>query len=1051
MKNELFEQDLKTRERIRSDIFTNFFVEAGAGSGKTFSLVQRMVAMVEEGIDVSKICAITFTKAAAGEFYSRFQQALAEKAAENANCAEALKNIDLCFMGTIDSFCNMILSEHPAEAGVPSNTKVVLDEIDSLLHREYSLILNGEVPYGEALKNKCSAFRSMYWNAEEVFLSLLKTMLDNRNAEIIQDRAQPRTADEVFKDVEEPMKELMKKLFAHPEYVYETDQKTYDELLTKKQALLGDWCEEVSDICFAFMKLKGLRLIGSIDIDSLGLAASDLYKYHDGKGKYKWYEVDEESDYYIYNKIENMRAAVALDFIADCVEPVAQKLKQEGNLTFFDYLLYLRDVLKEDASGNGALIRHIYERHSYFLIDEFQDTNPLQAEIFFYLAAKAPKPDWKECIPKPGSLFIVGDPKQSIYRFRSADVASFSKVKALFAGEVGEVLYLSRNFRSTHRMNSWFNEVFSGLLPEDTENQSRFREIPLGEEPEEDKTFEGVYYYSSRSDAKAEESDKDPYKVAEMIERLVGNPQYLIREKENKTNAGIREITYKDFMVITPVTTKLANYIQEFTARNIPFHVEGKVVFGDCPALVQAAKIFGALAHLAEKIYQVGVEELDLLEKKGFHVRELSCASLLGLILEHYPVFATCGSENLETVFFAMELLRKAEISGEVVSLKDGADFLGNLIRNESDEDRTISLQRDENKVHIANLHKVKGLEAPIVILASPYQSKKGATMRVDHSGDHPECWIFSAEKNNRTIFQNHLFDAEKELEEEARAAEKTRLLYVAATRARRVLLVGRSLTSKGVDSAANPWKAFLPHCDRDFFDLPKGDPKETQGRQTKSVSDLYNEAAGETIFDGSTSENKSYEILRPSTIKVKGRSEDSDFEDAEDEKARTSIVRKDPALVGTMVHKLMEMLVSSANRIDVKESVREILSEYAYTEADGEEMLIKVAETMRGGGYPQENEAPQDLLKELMAADEVYCEVPFCYQIPDGEKTSIWNGVMDVVYCKDGKWHIIDYKTSADPKDLDQKYQEQLEAYITAFKAMTGEEADARTYHIDI
>ena len=75
MQNTLLDQDQKARERIKSDIFTNFFVEAGAGSGKTYSLVQRMVSMVEAGIDVSKICAITFTKAAAGEFYSRFQEA----------------------------------------------------------------------------------------------------------------------------------------------------------------------------------------------------------------------------------------------------------------------------------------------------------------------------------------------------------------------------------------------------------------------------------------------------------------------------------------------------------------------------------------------------------------------------------------------------------------------------------------------------------------------------------------------------------------------------------------------------------------------------------------------------------------------------------------------------------------------------------------------------------------------------------------------------------------------------------------------------------------
>ena len=132
-KTDLMQQDMNSRESIVCDTNTNFFVEAGAGSGKTTMLVRRMVAMVEAGIDVSKICAITFTKAAAGEFYERFQALLAKRSTEptkehpdrepgelqnptdltRKRCAEALQNLDLCFMGTIDSFCSMVLSEHP--------------------------------------------------------------------------------------------------------------------------------------------------------------------------------------------------------------------------------------------------------------------------------------------------------------------------------------------------------------------------------------------------------------------------------------------------------------------------------------------------------------------------------------------------------------------------------------------------------------------------------------------------------------------------------------------------------------------------------------------------------------------------------------------------------------------------------------------------------------------------------------------------------------------------------------------------------------------------
>ena len=91
----------------------------------------------------------------------------------------------------------------------------------------------------------------------------------------------------------------------------------------------------------------------------------------------------------------------------------------------------------------------------------------------------------------------------------------------------------------------------------------------------------------------------------------------------------------------------------------------------------------------------------------------------------------------------------------------------------------------------------------------------------------------------------------------------------------------------------------------------------------------------------------------------------------------------------------------------------------------------------------------PKDILRTLLQADAVYCEVPFCYR--DEEQNTLWNGIMDVIYAENDRWHIVDYKTNADGSDLDTKYQGQLAAYIQAFRKITGETADARTYHIDI
>jgi ATP-dependent exoDNAse (exonuclease V) beta subunit len=101
----------------------------------------------------------------------------------------------------------------------------------------------------------------------------------------------------------------------------------------------------------------------------------------------------------------------------------------------------------------------------------------------------------------------------------------------------------------------------------------------------------------------------------------------------------------------------------------------------------------------------------------------------------------------------------------------------------------------------------------------------------------------------------------------------------------------------------------------------------------------------------------------------------------------------------------------------------------------------------MQNGGFPQESAAPQDILATLLAADEVYCEVPFCRK--DGN--DLWHGIMDVVYRLGDQWFILDYKTNADGHDLDVQYQGQLTAYVDAFRELTGHTATALIYHIDV
>lgn len=1096
--------DTLAREKIVTGLASNFFVEAGAGSGKTTILVKRMVAMVEAGMDVSKICAITFTKAAAGEFYDRFQKKLIERSnaptvpgfvrkkgeldnptdVTRERCQKALQNIDLCFMGTIDSFCNMVLSEHPSEARIPSSALVIEDdEAGKLYKREYSRIQKGI--YGDELREKCHHFREMNRSADKLFLLGVQILMDHRNSDLILSDLKDVRIDQHLGSAKDAFVGMLRTLLDHEGEIRfggttKSAVEAWDTLVNKQRILIGEWHNNASEVVRLLKPLKGLRLAPSAEIEKLGI--DEFFEPRVGGKKIKWYDVKPDLIDMFIDTINNVLAALSIDFIHDCVPVIEESLRKEGALTFFDYLLYLRDMLKEDIAKGGKLVRHIYERHSYFLIDEFQDTNPMQAEIFFYLTAKDPVVEWRKCIPEGGSLFIVGDPKQSIYRFRSADVASYLKVKEMFRGDVGEVVYLTRNFRSSRRMRGWFNDVFTKLLPETVDEQCKYELIPLeSAEESPDRGFQGVYRYESSSARNADPEAKDPGVIAKIIRQIVHNPAYLIPEGEDK---ALREISYKDIMLITPTKSSLGKLMMMFTEKGIPFRVEGKVLFEDCPSLIETLKVFdfaaepnssyalygaltsGLIGWDDNKIMSLKNRDIQLkvygeqdalddeeqtvfmqLRKLSYAAIDMPAAALFAKIMEEFRVFDRMGTHNMEYIYFAMELLRDAEAQGTISSIKDAALFLHDLISGEAQLERSISLMKSMDRVHIANLHKVKGLEAPIVILGSPTKMERKPGIRVEQKEEGSDYWLFRVAEDRAVYLEDNAFKGEIEKEVISQGYEAERLLYVAATRAKHVLLVGHMVSSQG-DSPNNPWEFFLHHSDGDFSDLEIGTPEIAAVKEGMSISKLYEKAEKTNVFEGSASKEKSHEIKRPSMIKVKGKSsEEDDFADVSSNEIRTHEIRRDAAIVGTMVHRIMEVMVSSKNRVDLDKLVKETAMEYESEETKYSDLLKKVGETVRAGGYEQENIAPKDILGELLSAEQVCCELPFCYK--DG--TDIWNGIMDVVYCKNGQWHIVDYKTNADPSDLDEKYQSQLEAYKKAFKEMTGEEADALIYHIDV
>ncbi len=1143
------DKDTVSRNRIISEIGTNFFVEAGAGSGKTTMLVSRMVAMVEAGIPINKICAITFTKAAAGEFYDRFQKLLIERSNPDfvwedkgyagqlpaptdetrARCAEALKNIDLCFMGTIDSFCGMILSEHPSEAGIPSDASIISNaDAEAFYKQQYVKICNGA--YGDDLKEKANAFKALHWNAEEVFVKGLLFFMDNRNVHFNYDEPKDSDLDKAFATEKSSLIEMLQFLKDHTElkYTYTTKKKesekdspndaAWKSLDTINKSINRKWSLNPDKIIKQLGILKNLRIIPE-SMEHYAPTLSGVFESGGKKGR--WYEC---TDYCkkIISGLNGYKYSLSVSFLNECVPSIEKAMREKGFMSYFDYLYYLRNMLKKDAEEDGKLIKYIYNRHSYFLIDEFQDTNPLQAEIFFYLSSENPVPQWSDCIPRHGSLFIVGDPKQSIYKFRGADVSSFLTVKDLFEKSGGSILPLSRNFRSTKTVCEYFNRVFSVMLPEDTENQSKFEEIPLPDDKPDE--FQGVYKYTAYMGEELEAqhpNETAPVQMTKIIKQIVDNDAYLIRGEKDKHP---RKLRYGDIMVITNIKKQLGPIALELDKEGIATRVEGSVPFDSNQALAEVFKVYKAVSNQDDAIALYGAltgriigltnehiikyrtadgkvslsssfekdsckdetaclvaGKIEELRSLSYAAKRLSPAALFARIMDDYRVYETVEAENLEVVYYTLELLRNAEKSGLVVSLKDGADYIQSLINGESGEERCLSLTDSIDAVHLANLHKVKGLEAPVIILSAAESFSESVNNRIVHNVDGSEGYLFKLVNDNRKCFETDKYKSEVEAETKVQKAENQRLVYVAATRTRNALIICDCISSdKKEDKNTNAWEALIEADTPDIFEYDaelceKEKPQEPTSEEpaaedTVDASALYEEAGAKSALNDRTVEAGSYSIENPSrqqlASKISGGQDANIIENppetttdeskTEDKTSGNAEAHKVPTVLGEMVHKLMEILVSTRNAMDADGAIAEIINLYRKPETEPFEAVLKkalqdVAEKMRNGGYDQTNGLPKDILKELLSADEIYCEVPFCYAENSENGKTVWSGTMDVIYSKDSKWHIVDYKTNADGKNLDTKYQAQLVAYIKALKEMTGYDADAKTYHIDI
>jgi ATP-dependent helicase/nuclease subunit A len=455
--------DNEARRRILTEFGTSFFVEAAAGTGKTSALVDRIIGLVRTGGGtLDRVVAVTFTEKAAGEMKLRLRSEI-EKARARAAPEErdrldrALEQLELAHIGTIHAFCGDLLHERPVEAGIDPLFEVASeDEAEALADEAFEgwfqrTLADPPEGVGRILRR-----RSGMQSPREQLRSAMQSLRQHR------DFPEPWRRDPFERSgaVDALMEELAQlgRLAAASSWP--------DDYLTRNLAEIARFVEETTRI----------EAVRGRDYDGLESEFRDLsrlrcWSWKGAKrtsfGALSRDEVLARRDQ-AKTHLDAFRAASDADLAPLLHEalqtPIAdyEVLKAKaGQLDFLDLLIKARDLIRDEAG-----VRHeLQQGFTHLFVDEFQDTDPLQAEILLLLAADDPDcTNWRAIRPIPGKLFLVGDPKQSIYRFRRADVALYEEVKEHLLGVGAELLHLTTSFRAPPSIQSFVNGAFAPMM-----------------------------------------------------------------------------------------------------------------------------------------------------------------------------------------------------------------------------------------------------------------------------------------------------------------------------------------------------------------------------------------------------------------------------------------------------------------------------------------------------------------------------------------------------------------------------------------------------------
>jgi ATP-dependent helicase/nuclease subunit A len=823
--------DREARERILRETRKTMFVEAGAGTGKTTALVGRIVAIVADGARIDQIAAITFTEKAAAELTDRVRQQLERAAAGDgeyaglteaarARCREAAAGIDGAAFQTIHAFARKLLAAHPVQAGLPPEFDVLDETEEELETREQVRRLLDEIERGDGTAQAVTVGYALGLQPRHLRGLARKFAAD-------WDRLRGVTFERPAEPNWEPP---LRRLLDRVKRAGQTDAFTehvqlLDAFADRLQAAYEAYDASDTD------EERARRLVELLTLVARGPSINGTL----GRGK-PLGPAKEEYEAWV-RQVRAWALGNPLPAVQAFALAYAEERRRSGRLTFHDLLVLAVDLLRTDPAARRAL----HERYPFLLIDEFQDTDPLQVELAALIAGE-PRTvvAWQETEVEQGRLFFVGDPKQSIYRFRRADIRIFLAAKGAFGSEAA---HLTTNFRSARRIVEWVNGVCGLLFDDGGGGQAPW--TPLEARPDAPEG-EPVRVLGGPVDgAKAEE-----VREREAADVALG----VLRARAENWAGRDGGTRFEDICILLPRRTGLPALERALADRGIPFRIESQSLMYAAEEVRDLANVLTAIddptdqvalvaalrsplfactdAELAEHAaaggkwnYEAAVPDgspervrAALARLAAWHRERwtMTPAGLIEQLLgECHLLLAALGDlrprEAWRRYRIIAEQARALTVRGSVATLRQFIAWLDQQREEGVRVNEAIAPEPDDDAVRVMTIHAAKGLEFPVVfVMGLGTEGRSNDDARVwwppEGRGLPPEVRCGSRER----MFATARFAAVEAEEDAQEAAEQARLFYVAATRAEHALAVSlyRAAERTGKSMAARVERA---------------------------------------------------------------------------------------------------------------------------------------------------------------------------------------------------------------------------------------------------